>query len=91
MESCWVTESKPFPVLASSVERSPRVMLFMAVNWVDMAMPSMNRGRMSIHEGQGGRLEGELGNHEADADGDAREGHPVAEPVEDLHGESFWR
>ena len=54
MESCWVTESKPFPVLASSVERSPRVMLFMAVNWVDMAMPSMNRGRMSIHRGRVG-------------------------------------
>lgn len=89
MESCWVTESNAVSgagVFGGKVSEGD------AVHGRELGghgHAEHEQGENEHPQGQGGRLEGELGNHEADADGDAREGHPVAEPVEDLHGESF--
>ena len=54
IESCWVTASRLLPLLALSSVRSARVMVFMAVNCVDIAIPSTNSGRRSIHSGISG-------------------------------------
>lgn len=54
MDSCWVTARTLLPALALASFKSARLMVFMAVNWVDIAMPSTNSGRIISHSGMPG-------------------------------------